>query len=85
MLVIFFGYMSAVAFVQLGSMHQTSAALGIPMFYIYLAPLLGFALTTIRCAQSVIIAFSGFNRNHKCDIVINTKPELDETEEGSAE
>lgn len=53
---LFFGYMSVIAFVQLGSMNQTSAALEIPMVTMYIAPLLGFVLTTIRCLQAIWIA-----------------------------
>ena len=75
MLTVFFGSMSAVAIVQLGSMHQTSAALGMPMVYVYLAPVLGFILTVIRCLQALVIVFKGFGRNNDHDIVINTKPE----------
>ncbi|WP_122790002.1 TRAP transporter small permease [Intestinibacillus sp. Marseille-P6563] len=75
MLTVFFGYMSAVAIVQLGSMHQTSAALGMPMVYVYLAPVLGFILTVIRCLQALVIVFKGFGRSNDHDIVINTKPE----------
>lgn len=75
MLTVFFGYMSAVAIVQLGSMHQTSAALGMPMVYVYLAPVLGFILTVIRCLQALVIVFQGFGRSNDHDIVINTKPE----------
>lgn len=56
-MLLFFGYMTVVAFVQLGSIHSTSAALGIPMFYIYLAPLVGFALSTVRCIQSLVVMF----------------------------
>lgn len=75
MLTVFFGYMSAVAIVQLGSMHQTSAALGMPMVYVYLAPVLGFILTVVRCLQALVIVFKGFGRSNDHDIVINTKPE----------
>ena len=71
----FFGYMSAVAFVQLGSMHQTSAALGMPMVYVYLAPVVGFVLTTVRSIQALIIVFKGLGKSHSHDIIINTKPE----------
>lgn len=74
MLTAFFGYMSAVAFVQLGSMHQTSAALGMPMVYVYLAPLVGFVLTTVRSMQALAVIFKGFGKH---DIVIKTKPEED--------
>lgn len=80
-LAVFFGYMSAVAVVQLGSMHQTSAALGMPMVYVYLAPVVGFILTTIRSIQALIIVFKGLGKTHSHDIVINTKPE----EGGAAE
>lgn len=75
MLTVFFGYMAAVSIVQLGSMHQTSAALGMPMVYVYFAPVLGFILTVIRCLQALIIVFKGFGRTNDHDIVINTKPE----------
>ncbi|MCQ5131102.1 TRAP transporter small permease [Butyricicoccus faecihominis] len=71
----FFGYMAAVAVVQLGSMHQTSAALGMPMVYVYLAPVVGFILTTVRSIQALIVVFKGLGKNHTHDIVINTKPE----------
>ena len=81
MLTVFFGYMSAVAFVQLGSMHQTSAALGMPMVYVYLAPLVGFVLTTVRSMQALAVIFKGFSKPNDHDIVINTKPE----EGGAAE
>lgn len=81
MLTVFFGYMSAVAFVQLGSMHQTSAALGMPMVYVYLAPVIGFVLTTIRSIQALIVVFKGMGKTHDHDIIINTKPE----EGGAAE
>ena len=81
MLTVFFGYMSAVAFVQLGSMHQTSAALGMPMVYVYLAPLVGFVLTTVRSMQALAVIFKGFGKPNDHDIVINTKPE----EGGAAE
>ena len=81
MLTAFFGYMSAVAFVQLGSMHQTSAALGMPMVYVYLAPVVGFVLTTIRSLQALIVVFKGLGKTHDHDIIINTKPE----EGGAAE
>lgn len=82
-MLVFFGYMSAVAYVQLGSIHYTSAAMGMPMKYVYLAPLVGFVLTVIRCLQSLIIVFKGFNREHTHDIVINTKPEEAGLDEGS--
>lgn len=75
MLTAFFGYMSAVAIVQLGSMHQTSAALGMPMIYVYLAPVLGFILTVIRCVQALLVVFRGFGKKHDHDIIIDTKPE----------
>ncbi|MDR3767538.1 MAG: TRAP transporter small permease [Butyricicoccus sp.] len=75
MLTIFFGYMSAVAIVQLGSMHQTSAALGMPMVYVYFAPVLGFILTVVRCLQALVIVFKGFGKTNDHDIVINAKPE----------
>ena len=81
MLTVFFGYMSAVAFVQLGSMHQTSAALGMPMVYVYLAPLVGFVLTTVSSMQALAVIFKGFSKPNDHDIVINTKPE----EGGAAE
>lgn len=55
-MVLFFGYMTIIAFVQLGSMNQTSAALEIPMVTMYLAPFFGFALSTIRCIQAIWIA-----------------------------
>lgn len=75
MLAVFFGYMSAVAVVQLGSMHQTSAALGMPMVYVYLAPVIGFILTTVRSIQALIVVFHGFGKKHDHDIVIDTHPE----------
>lgn len=55
-MVLFFGYMTVIAFLQLGSMNQTSAALEIPMVTMYIAPMLGFALTTVRCLQAIWIA-----------------------------
>ncbi len=75
MLTVFFGYMSAVSIVQLGSMHQTSAALGMPMVYVYLAPVLGFVLSVVRCIQALVVVFRGFGKGHDHDIIIDTKPE----------
>jgi len=53
LMAVFFGFMTIVAYAQLGSMNQTSAALEIPMVTMYLSPLIGFALTTIRCIQEL--------------------------------
>lgn len=54
-MLLFFSYMTIVAFVQLGSMNQTSAALQIPMVTMYIAPFLGFALSSVRCIQEIWI------------------------------
>lgn len=81
-MVVFFGYMSVVAYIQLGSMHQTSPALGISMVYIYLAPLLGFVLTTVRCIQVLWVVFRSFGQKHFYDIILETAPESGNLIEG---
>ena len=53
-MLVFFGCMSVAAVGLLFFTYQSTPALGLPMEYLYVSVLLGFALTVVRAAQNIV-------------------------------
>ena len=68
LMLVFFSFMSYVAVIQMGSMRQVSAALEIPMNFVYVSTVIGFVLTSVRCIQALVFILKNFNKKHDLDI-----------------
>ncbi|MDR1828050.1 MAG: TRAP transporter small permease [Methylobacteriaceae bacterium] len=62
---LYISYASYTNVVRINAMHQLSPGLGLPMSYVYAAPMVGFALTAFRQVQTICFRFKNLKQDEK--------------------